>query len=86
MSVHEFEKDYKAQLSLTSGRKIPQKPWEKKTLSQVFEEIVSWCINGQTEELNNYGDDRQKGATDEYTNYLGNCSEVRNIHLVFGIC
>ena len=51
MSVHEFEKDYKAQLSLTSGKKIPQKPWEKKTLSQVFEEVVSWCINGQTEEL-----------------------------------
>ena len=69
-------------ISIKTGD-VPAAQTEAVADLQICDHLGNCC---QTEELNNYGDDRQKGATDEYTNYLGNCSEVRNIHLVFGIC
>ena len=51
MIVREFKKDFKAELNLSSCSRTRLKAHKEEDLRKTFEEIVSWCINGQTENL-----------------------------------
>ena len=51
MSQHQFNADYKADMNLNVQMTKKMMEFEKEVLAKTFQDVISWCINNETEKL-----------------------------------